>query len=116
MSGAPHEGSQHRLTQGVFDGDAVADGEIDADGDAEGVTDGAEPGDTEADGDAALDADTHWHTRGMPLQTTAPWHGVTLGDLLGDTLPDSVKPGAGESDALTLLDGVTEYDASQMHV
>jgi hypothetical protein len=116
MSGAPHEGSQHRLTQGVFDGDAVADGEIDADGDAEGVTDGAEPGDTEADGDAALDADTHWHTRGMPLQTTAPWHGVALGDLLGDTLRDSVKPGAGESDALTLLDGVTEYDASQMHV
>ena len=116
MSGAPHDGSQQRLTHGVVDGDAVVDGAIDADGDAEAVTDGAEPGDTDGDGDAALDADTHWHTRGMPLQTTAPRHGVTLGDLLGDTLADSVKPGTGETDALTLLDGVAEYEASQMHV
>ena len=86
MSGAPHAGSQQRLTHGVVDGDVDVDGAIDADGDSEGVTDGAEPGDTDTDGDAALDADTHWHTRGMPLQTTAPRHGVKLGDVLLDAV------------------------------
>ena len=70
----------------MLDGDAVSDGDFVADVDSEGVTDGAEPGDTDTDGDAALDADTHWHTRGMPVQTTAPRHGVTLGVVLLDTV------------------------------
>ena len=147
MSGAPHAGSQQRLTHGVTVDDGVADGDVVADGDAEAVTDGAEPRDTDADGDAALDADTHWQTRGKPLQTTAPKHGVTLGDTLienvkpdeaeadGDTLPDTLASGDalpatladtlcvggdaatdGETDALALLLGLTEYEASQMHV
>jgi hypothetical protein len=29
---------------------------------------------------------------------------------------DVVKPSEGEADSLALTDGVTEYDASQMHV
>ena len=116
MSGAPHAGSQQRLTHGVTVDDGVADGDVVADGDAEAVTDGAEPRDTDADGDAALDADTHWQTRGKPLQTTAPRHGVTLGDTLGVRLSEVVKPSAGDTDALTLVVGLTDDDASQMHV
>ena len=94
MSGAPHDGSQQRFTHGVTDADGVADGdragELDTAGDMTGVsdgdTDGTVPNDTDADGELLADLDTHWHTRGMPLQTTAPRHGVTLGVALVDTV------------------------------
>jgi hypothetical protein len=51
-----------------------------------------------------LDADTHWHTRGMPVQTTAPRHGVTL----GDTLLDAVKPSDGDGDGDTLAEKLAD--------
>jgi hypothetical protein len=94
MSGAPHSTSQQRLTHGVtvVVGDADGDRarELDTAGDMAGVTegdtDGTVPKDTDADGELLADLDTHWHTRGMPLQTTAPRHGVTLGVVLLDTV------------------------------
>ena len=68
MSGAPHDGSQHRLAHGVVDGDAVVDDAIDADGD--GDVDRLLPYDTDGDTDALGERDTHAHT--PDVQTTTP--------------------------------------------
>ena len=64
MSGAPHDGSQHRLAHGLGVGDGVS--ATDGDGDVDRLL----PYDTDGDTDALGERDTHAHT--PDVQTTTP--------------------------------------------
>ena len=64
MSGAPHDGSQHRLAHGLDVGDGVS--ATDGDGDGDRLL----PYDTDGDTDALGERDTHVHT--PDVQTMTP--------------------------------------------